>query len=341
MEKTIKLIKLKDLPTENLRLPEGLHIYGEDEFLEVMNKEGKYWRKNSVKEGYFKSFDNKKIKYYYAIPQDLKKIVVMVHGFCEFWGKYHEMAEYLYRMGYGFFMLEQRGHGLSAREIDEIDVVHIDHFSDYVKDLKCFLDGVVLKKTIKEKLVLFAHSMGGAVAGLFLEEYPDYFKKAILSSPMFKLRTGGIPQIAIDLMAIYIRLSGQRKKLAFNQHKFDPTPIFEKSSTLSKARYDYLFMQRLEDDHYKTYGGTYAWEFESIKADRKLLRHLDKIKADVVIFQAGNDHLVDVEAYTDRAIKKIGSCSIIRYEESKHEVFNAYQEIIEDFYKRFFLELSK
>ena len=334
-----KVIKERDLEFKEY-LPNGIKIYSESEFLDRMEKDNKFWRDTFVKGGYFTSFNKAKLRFYYAVPKEAKKVVVIVHGFCEFWGKYHELAEYLYKGGYGIFFLEQRGHGLSEREVEDIDTVHINNFKDYVKDLKCFMDKVVLPKADGRETVLFAHSMGGAVSTLFMEKYPDYFKKAILSSPMMKLRTGKIPMAAIDALSVYVKARKKQDELAFNQSHFDPTPIFEKSSTLSKPRYDYLFEQRLRDDHYKTYGGTYMWEFESIKAGKMLLKYLPRIKTEVVIIQAGKDHLVDVEGYTDTVLKNLKGVRIIRYEDSKHEVFNSTPKMIYDFYKRFFEELN-
>ncbi|WP_330376022.1 MULTISPECIES: hypothetical protein [Terrisporobacter] len=37
-----------------------------------------------------------------------------------------------------------------------------------------------------DNLYLFAHSMGGAIGGLFLEKYNDYFHAAILNMNIFK-----------------------------------------------------------------------------------------------------------------------------------------------------------
>ena len=82
------------------------------------------------------------------------------------------------------------------------------------------------------------------------------------------------------------------------------------------------------------------WEFESIKAGRMLLKYLPRIKTKVVIIQAGKDHLVDVEGYTDTVLKNLKGVRIIRYEDSKHEVFNSTPKMKYDFYKRFFEELN-
>ena len=65
----------------------------------------------------------------------------MVHGFCEFFGKYHEVAYRLYQEGYSVFFIELRGHGKSDREFDHEDQrVHIESFDRYAEDVDSFMN---------------------------------------------------------------------------------------------------------------------------------------------------------------------------------------------------------
>jgi len=41
----------------------------------------------------------------------------MVHGFCEFFGKFHETAYTFYEQGYSVFFVELRGHGYSENHL--------------------------------------------------------------------------------------------------------------------------------------------------------------------------------------------------------------------------------
>ena len=103
------------------------------------------------------------------MPGKPKASITIVPGFCEFYGKYHEFTWYLYQAGYAFFFLENRGHGYSARMCEEMDIVHIDSMKTYARDLKEFLDKVVVPQSPEQKKILWAHSMGGGVSVLFLE----------------------------------------------------------------------------------------------------------------------------------------------------------------------------
>ena len=184
-----------------------IELLGEDDFLEAMNGPCKKWRESCVKDGYFSSFDGTKIHYYYAVPESPKAVIVMFHGFCEFFGKYHEMAWYFYQKGYGFFFPEMRGHGLSGGKLPEKDLVHVRNYRQYVADMKIFFESIVkIKAAPNIPKLLFAHSMGGAIGALYLEKYPDDFKGAILSSPMLRLKTGGISPAKIKLLSLYVHL---------------------------------------------------------------------------------------------------------------------------------------
>ncbi|MDD6551489.1 MAG: alpha/beta fold hydrolase [Lachnospiraceae bacterium] len=310
-----------------------MKLLGEDDFTEAMNGSCRKWREGSVKNDFITSFDGTKINYYYAFPEQMKAIIVMFHGFCEFWGKYHEMAWYFYSQGYGFFFPEMRGHGLSGGKLTEKDLVHVKNYDQYVSDMKLFYDKVVSKR--EGTKILFAHSMGGAVAAIYLENYPSDYKAAILSSPMLRLKTGGISPAKINLLRLYVHLFHKEKQLSVGQHHFDGVNVFETSSCQSKARYDYLFGQRLADEEYQTYGATFGWSLASLSATKELIKNAGSISTPLLVFEAGNDHLVDPTGYTD-FLAKVPQAEHIKYETSKHEIFNSTDDVRADYYKHIF-----
>ena len=212
-------------------------LLGESDYLPAMEGPVAAWLRDTVLSGNLSSFDDTALRYYYAIPEGAKGIVLMVHGLSEFFGKYHEMAWYFYRSGFGFFFLEQRGHGYSGGKLpDAADIVVIDDFRTYMKDLKCFYDRIVDPRSEGLPKVIFAHSMGGAVSALFLENYPGLFKGAVFSSPMFRLSTGGQGPAVVLAVKTFVKLTGRMELPGPGQHRFDRTPAFETSSALSKAR---------------------------------------------------------------------------------------------------------
>ena len=122
--------------------------------------------------------------------------IVMVHGFTENISKLYETAWYFLNSGFRVWLLQQRGHGASYRTVKDPSLVHIRNYKDLVEDLHYFVAEIVRPALAAEAaaaggagspLYLFGHSMGGGVSALYLERYPDDFKKAILSSPMLEI----------------------------------------------------------------------------------------------------------------------------------------------------------
>ncbi len=298
-----------------------IDFLSEDNFIGIMKTENLRWQNECTRQGQFSSFDGIELNYYCAVPQSPKAVVAIIHGFCEFWGKYHEYAWYLYQAGYAVYFLEQRGHGYSGGKNREPDVVYIDDYDTYVEDYKQFLDKVIVPETGGLKKLLLAHSMGGAVAALFLEKYPGYFTAAILSSPMLKMKNNTAP-VLLKLLSIYSHVFRKRRAIAPGQRHFSDTPVFETSSTLSKPRYDYMFEMRKKDWHYQTYGASIGWALASLKANDNLMKQASSIKIPVTVFTAGNDHLIDPEGY-DNFAKLVPQVKLRAFDNSRHEIFNA------------------
>ena len=101
------------------------------------------------------------------------------HGFSEFAEKYNEVIYYFLQHGCSVYILEHRGHGYSEREVSDDQKVYIRDFEDYIKDLDCFMKKMNYR--MERHRILFAHSMGGAVAARYIEEHPKVFERAILS----------------------------------------------------------------------------------------------------------------------------------------------------------------
>ena len=306
-----------------MNMPEIITDFlGEEDYHDAMNGECLAWREECVKAGSLPAKDGTSLHYYHAIPKDPKACVVIVHGLCEFFGKYHETAWYLYRSGYAFFFMEQRGHGLSGGKLDQHDVVHIDDYRTYTDDLDAFIRQVVQKMCPDLKKAVLAHSMGGAIAALYLEDHPGVFDAAYFSSPMFRLKAENNSAIKLLLFRLMTDLTGSHKKIAPGEKRFNGVPVFETSSALSKARYDYLFSQRVENRAYQTSAVSSGWFLKSIDATHILMRGASKIDIPVTVFSAGLDTLVETSSH-DLFVSKVRNGTLLRYDDSKHEIFNA------------------
>ena len=313
-------------------------LLSEEDYAAAMETGCAAWLRDTVQTQVINSLDGVPLYAYYAVPEGAKTCIVMVHGFCEFFGKYHEMAWYLYRAGYAFCFLEQRGHGHSGGKLPEPDVVYIDSFDTYVLDLHTFINQVVQVQCGGMEWVLFAHSMGGAVSALFLESYPEMFSKVLFSSPMFAWKSLKISPALCSLIAFAAKITRKEKTLAPAEKHFDEMEAFETSSMQSRARYDYTFALRMNDTDNRSYGASLGWGVAALRAMSRVMDHADRIRIPVTIFAAGEDGLVDVESFK-RFKEKVPQTNILWYPSSRHEIYNALDEERMRFYADLFAQV--
>ncbi len=308
-----------------------IDFFGEDDFAGQMKEVVIPFLKENDREGYFTGTDGAKLHYHAIINPDEKACVVISHGFCEFFQKYHEMVYYYFQSGYSVFFPEHRGHGYSYREIEDIDKVQCKNFDNYVTDFKCFMDQVVSKQSSTHKYLLYGHSMGGCIAAIVLERYPDLFKAAVLSSPMMQLNFRGINPILVKMLMIWSVIAGWSEKYLPTQHGFDGINTYPNCSAQSEARHNYLFEYRLHDDHLRTNGGTYKWARESFKGMKEAIANAGKIKVPAILFQAGCDTMVEPGGQ-EKFLKNNPAIEKKVYPDSRHEIFNAYDADRMDYY---------
>jgi lysophospholipase len=303
------------------------------EYRAFRNKVLNPWLKEHVKEGEIQSEDGLRLHYYEALNPREKASLVMVHGFCEFFGKYHETAKHFYEAGYSVFFIELRGHGKSERtNPEEPDRrVSVTSFEEYVGDVHAFMEQVVTPHSLSHQYFLWCHSMGGAVGALYLEKYPDDFGCAVLSSPMLQVNYGKVPDAAVAALAVYTKLAHIDEKFAPGQHPFPEKPDYEHSNCDDEDRYYDQFEQREKDPDYQTWGGTYAWVRAARDGARKAVHEADRIHTPVLLCQAGNDHAVRLDGQ-ERFVQKNPHTTILRYPKSKHELYNTFPEVREKYF---------
>ncbi len=250
-------------------------------------------------EGTFQGFDGKPLYYEYFQTQESRGAVVIVHGLSEFTGKYHEFAWYLLNQGYDVFLYDQRCHGRSCRLTQRQDLIHVDHFTDYHKDLHCFVENVIRKAT-NLPLYLYAHSMGGAAAIQYMAQHSEVFTKAVLSAPMIEPLTGNVsPAVARWGLSAYL-LFGNRKKKFWLADEFDPEYPFTRSQDRSYARFRRNMEIRLANPCYCTTPQTIGWIQQALLLRPQLTRKsfLRELQTPILMLCAEQDKVVCFKAQT-------------------------------------------
>jgi lysophospholipase len=310
-------------------------IFSEESFRMHMDTDVAAWKAGYLKEEWFTGCDGAELYARYALNPQKTGTVVFVHGFTEFTDKYLELLYYFYNEGYSVFIYDQRGHGHSARYVDQAYLVHVQSFVRYAEDLHIFMNTVVKPKAGSGPYFLFGHSMGGCIAALFLEKHPKMFKAAVLSSPMLKLSFEHLPHFAAKAYAAFTKSTGQDKLPAPGATPFNELPDYENSYCTSKARYLWVHGLQVADTDYQTTSATCGWVYSALKAIEALHKHPDKATLPILICQAELENLVDNEGQQLFA-KHAPNAKLVRIENAKHEIYLSSAEVLEEYYRTVF-----
>lgn len=288
------------------------------------------WINTYVENEKITSYDGVVLNTYRFTAPGLSRAVVMVHGFCEFFGKYHELFYRFAKAGYAVYFIELRGHGHSGNTRNYADHrVTVGSFDEYVEDVHAFMENVV-HRTAYQDIYLYCHSMGGAVAALYLEKYTDDFTCAVLSSPMMEINFGEVPDGVLNAAMVYSDVAKNDDDFAPGQSPFDGISDFEHSSSTCRERYDYQFALRLQDPAYQTWGSTWAWAKAARIACKKLRKHADAVKVPVLVFQAEQDSLVLPEGQ-NQFVRKAQNAVLVKVD-TKHEIYSSPDDVFETYF---------
>ena len=261
-----------------------------------------------------------------------ERAVVVLHGYTESGEKFREMTWYFLQSGFNVYAIDHRGHGKSARSVDETWLTHVDLFSDYVNDLEAFMNHVVLPRTKALPLCLYAHSMGGAVGGMTLQRRPQMFARAVLTAPMIAPSSAPFPSWMGAGIAKFMCAIGKTKEMAFIGKPFDPkNETFEASFGTSRARFDYYARKRLENAHLQNNAPTYGWVKEAVGVTKVLLNpEADRqIQTPLLLCQASQDTVVRLPEQNQ--FVSLLPHAQLRAFDAKHEIYMSGDDVMREY----------
>ena len=185
------------------------------------------------------------------------------------------------------------------------------------------------------KLILFAHSMGGAVGADLIEHYPDDFDKAILTSPMLQLDSGSTPVWQAELAARLLILLGKGGNFMPGAHGWEGKPDFEGSCTNCRERYDYWFREQCAHPENQMTGASVKTSLEFLKLTRDIAKpdNCAAVKIPVLLFQAEKDGTVlpGGQNHFIECIGEHGRLCVMR--DAKHEIYRNTDDILAVYWK--------
>lgn len=290
--------------------------------------------------GYVESFDGCRLFYEYLTAAEHKSAIVIVHGFTEFSKKYHEMMYYFFTAGFDVFIFDQRGHGYSSREVDDLHLSHVEKFEHYALDLDVFMRKVVIPAVGDKKINIFSHSMGGAVAAYYLAG-ENNVDKAVFSSPMICPCTHGVPRrILMKIVKHQAKTDGWKAKFKYAP-EFNPHADFRLSADTNYQRFRANLDARIADEHYQNSSATNGWLYNSLLVFDWLIikKNAAKIGTKSLIISAGQDTVVRINPQKQLA-KMVKESAHLIIPQAKHSIFTGDVKTRHEFYGAIFDFLS-
>ena len=309
----------------------------EDNYPERMRSEAEPFVAARTETGTFERLAGQPIYYEHYRADSPRGVIVISHGFTESILKYTESVYYMLQAGYEVWGLDHRGHGRSWRENGNPYVVHAERFENYVLDLKYFTQRLVKPASGTLPVYLYCHSMGGCVGAWLIEDEPELFTKAVLSSPMLGLSFGKIP-VPVMYAAASLKGVGEKRKEPLSPvTSFPGTPAFEQSCDSSECRYLYYFEKRLADPLLQMTDPSIGWGKTSVKACARVCsaKQTARVRIPVLLFQAGNDTVVDNSAQ-ELFASRVRDCELVPVPGMKHELFMADDQHLIPYWERIF-----
>ncbi|ABB14808.1 alpha/beta hydrolase [Carboxydothermus hydrogenoformans] len=242
----------------------------------------------------FKASDGQEIYCYRWVPdkeQKLRAIVYIAHGMAETAARYERFALALTKEGYLVFAHDHRGHGKTAKSIEEIGYLGPDGFNRMVQDMKELID-FVKNENRELPIILFGHSMGSFLAQRYISLYGESINGVILSGT--SCDPGPIVNLGIFLAKKEVEKYGPKHrsvrltKLSFGNYnkKFKP----------NRTEFDWLSRDAEEVDKYinDPYCGgvfTASFYYDFLRGLKETFRreNLAKIPKELPIFIFSGD----------------------------------------------------
>lgn len=275
---------------------------------------------NTGVEGIFAGKKNIEIYYKYFLQDSTKEekgAILISDGRTEAVVKYKEIIFDLFMNGYSVYIHDHRGQGFSGRMTSNNEMGFVDKFQNYIDDMKQFYDSILIPNNHENKYLL-AHSMGGAIGAIYLEQHPNDFKAAAFSSPML-----GFSFPTCTLIGI---LSGEVPEYAMGNTDYEKgiEPFVENTLTNSEIRYNRMLEVFEKYPKAKLGGASYQWVNKSCNAFNYIFDNYEKIQTPLIIFSGGKEEIVDPSAHNKFVEKLTDSGRSAKgyfIDGAKHELF--------------------
>lgn len=196
-------------------------------------------------EGLISVEDRTKIYLRKYIPSEPIAVIQIVHGMAEHGGAYEKFIEYLVHNQFAVFIHDQRGHGKTAKNEEDLGF-----FGDKIEWDDIAKDILFISKLIKEEfdkpLILFGHSMGSYLSRRAVQLEGPLYDGLILSGTGYD--PGILRKIGVILSGTESLITGGNKRSKILD--FLTFGNFNNHFKFPKTKYDWLSRDEAEIDRY-------------------------------------------------------------------------------------------
>lgn len=176
---------------------------------------------------------------------EIKGIVQIAHGMAEMSIRYERFARALTSAGYIVYANDHRGHGKTAKTVENLGYCGEDGFNWMIKDMKQ-LNDIIKNDNPGVPIFLFEHSMGSLLSQRYISLYGDTIKGVLLSGTSGK--QGIMIEIGILMAKREIKKIGERgQSKLLNKMTFGG---YNNSFKPYKTEFDWLSRDNVEVDKY-------------------------------------------------------------------------------------------
>ncbi|MGE0763778.1 MAG: alpha/beta fold hydrolase [Bdellovibrionales bacterium] len=212
------------------------------------------------------------------------------------WAEMVYTMRYKHRFTGAAYVMDHRGQGFSEHLGGPVTDSYVKNFSDYVEDIKAMIK-LVSRENRGQKPFIIAHSMGATALWLALAEEPDLADDVALITMMGDVNLGPIEFLGDGAAMVIINLiSAIRPRMAFGRHLpgvvnvRNPVQVRTTDPVRAEARW-----RLLQRHHAYRPGKSARWTSQALKATRQALAKAHQVQANVLMFAAEYDHVVEPE----------------------------------------------
>lgn len=277
--------------------------------------------------------DGLKIRLGAWTPEGAQGTVLIFPGRTEYIEKYGTTAADLAAHGLASVAIDWRGQGLADRMLDDRLTGHVEHFTDYQKDVAAMMRAV-RELNLPRPYYLLAHSMGGCI-GLRAAMEGMAVQAAAFTGPMWGVHIAPHMRLPAKVMSTLMPKFNQGHRLAAGTSHLPyvmSSPFEDNTLTTDVEMFDMMRDQVIAHPDLQLGGPSYVWLREAL-AETAHLAERAAPSLPCISFVGSNERIVEVPRIHARMESwKGGELHVV--DGGEHEILMEDRAIRDDVIKR-------